>query len=153
MVRRVAHMQKNTVDINFDVLEMAEIQIETSEDSRILTPELRSEVTTHLPVWCRFQRWDLLYSPIVHGASLRTFYRQQAGPNLVVVRDAKGYVFGGFAEEPWHVCPRGYRGLGESFVFTSRPLEDTITYGKSSSSSISFYHANGETDESVLFWA
>jgi len=38
MVRRVTRMQKNTVDINFDVIERAEIQVQTSEDSRILTP-------------------------------------------------------------------------------------------------------------------
>jgi len=152
MVRRVTRMQKNTVDINFDVLERAEINVQTSEDSRIMTPELRSEVTTHLPVWCRFRPWDLLYSPHVHGTSMQTFFRHQAGPNLVVLRDAKGHIFGGFSEEPWRIAPRGYRGTGESFVFTSRPLKDTRARGPSISSSIGFYHATGEPD-SVLFWA
>merc|ERR1712113_767576 len=119
---------------------MAEVQVEASEESRILTAEERSEIMTHLPVWCRFRRWDLLYSPMLHGLSLQTFYRNQAGPNLIVVRDAKGHIFGGFCEEPWHICPRGYRGKGESFVFTARLLEDSTPTGVCISSSMSFYH-------------
>merc|ERR1719215_2177201 len=156
MIRRVTRMQKHTIDIAFDVLDMAAINVETSEESRILTPELRSEVTAHLPVWCRFRTWDLLYSPHVHGTSLQTFYRQQAGPNLVVVQDTKGHVFGGFTEEAWYICPRGHRSSGDCFVFTSRPLEDTTANGQSdsTSSSIGFYHTSGQgQQDSVLFWA
>merc|ERR1711865_548482 len=54
--------------------------------------------------------------------------------------------------ESWHICPRGYRGIGESFVFTSRPLEDTASSHQNYSSSMGFYHATGAPD-SVLFWA
>ena len=55
------------------------------------------------------------------------------------------------AQEPWHICPRGSRAMGESFVFTSRPLED-MSSANNVSSSMHFYHASGNPD-SVLFWA
>lgn len=61
--------------------------------SSVLTPKLASELRELLPCYLRFVDWHLGYAPSKHGTSLRTFYRQQAGPNLFVVRDAHGGLF------------------------------------------------------------
>lgn len=152
MVRRVTHMHQNTLDISFDVPEHTQIEVNASEESSILTPELRSEISNHLPAQCRFWRWDLIYSPTLHGKSLQTFYRQQVGPNLLVVRDTRGHVFGGFSEDPWNTCRHGQQVLGEAFLFKLRPLEEFLGKSHSISSSMSFYHARSKQDP-LLSWA
>jgi hypothetical protein len=83
----------------------------------VLTPSLASELRELLPCYLRFTEWHLGYAPKAHGTSLRTFYRQQAGPNLLIVRDADGEIFGGFAPEPWQQRSGAY-GTGEAFVFS-----------------------------------
>lgn len=50
----------------------------------------------------------------------KRFYRTQVGPNLIVVRDAHGGVFGGFVTEPWRPHHGSYGSLGESFLFSLR---------------------------------
>jgi len=85
-----------------------------------LSPELAAQVRDLLPVYLRFMDWHLAYSPKVHGTSMNTFYRQQAGPNVLVIRDAHGGLFGGFAPDPW--CPQaGAYGSGQAFVFAVQP--------------------------------
>lgn len=91
-----------------------------------LTPELASEIRELLPVTLRFLDWELIYCPSVHGTSLQTFYRQQVGPNILVVRDAHGGLFGGFAAEPWRPETGAYGFRGEAFVFVSRQLTNPI---------------------------
>lgn len=86
----------------------------------MLTPRQASNIRELLPAHLRFEQWHLAYSPKVHGTSLNTFYRQQAGPNILVVRDAHGGLFGGFASEPWRPQAGAYGHSGESFVFAAR---------------------------------
>lgn len=85
-----------------------------------LTPRQASEIRELLPAHLRFVQWRLAYSPKVHGVSLSTFYRGQAGPNVVVVRDAHGGLFGGFASEPWRPQAGAYGHSGMAFVFQAR---------------------------------
>eukprot|EP00445_Apocalathium_hangoei_P017528 CAMPEP_0203901240 /NCGR_PEP_ID=MMETSP0359-20131031/43436_1 /ASSEMBLY_ACC=CAM_ASM_000338 /TAXON_ID=268821 /ORGANISM="Scrippsiella Hangoei, Strain SHTV-5" /LENGTH=430 /DNA_ID=CAMNT_0050824873 /DNA_START=35 /DNA_END=1327 /DNA_ORIENTATION=+ len=89
----------------------------------ILTPALASELRELLPCHLRYVDWELGYSPSVHGTSMSTFYRCQAGPNLVVVRDTQGGLFGGFATQPWRPTAGAY-GAGEAFVFIARPMPE-----------------------------
>eukprot|EP00927_Polykrikos_kofoidii_P034657 TRINITY_DN29360_c0_g1_i2.p1 TRINITY_DN29360_c0_g1~~TRINITY_DN29360_c0_g1_i2.p1 ORF type:complete len:379 (-),score=46.86 TRINITY_DN29360_c0_g1_i2:6-1142(-) len=87
----------------------------------ILTPGLASSLMEHMPSTCRLAaEWRLTYSPVVHGTSLKTFYRaQQGGPNVIIIREANGRVFGGFITESWRP-ERGNYGSAESFVFSVR---------------------------------
>ncbi|CAE8723150.1 unnamed protein product, partial [Polarella glacialis] len=67
----------------------------------VLSLDLAAELRDLLPSYLKCLDWQLAYSPKVHGTSMNTFYRQQDGPNILVVRDAHGGLFGGFATEPW----------------------------------------------------
>lgn len=84
----------------------------------VLTPELVAELRELLPCYLRFADWELAYSPSVHGTSLSTFYRQQAGPNIIVIKDSSGGLFGAFVTAPWRPTAGSYGGP-ESFVFSA----------------------------------
>lgn len=90
------------------------------KDSAVLTPALVSDISLHFPPWAQNLGWQLAYSPRVHGVSIQDFYRRQVGPNVIIMRDADGFIFGGFASEGWRLEPYGYGSL-ESFVFAIRP--------------------------------
>jgi hypothetical protein len=81
---------------------------------------LASEIRELLPTHLLCADWHLAYSPRVHSASIQTFYRNQIGPNLIVVRDAHGGVFGGFVTQPWRPERNAYGEVGESFLFASK---------------------------------
>jgi len=90
---------------------------------RILLTEARLlALRQHLPVITRLATsWRLVYTPRVHGVSLRTFYRQcQAWPGetLVLMEDAEGAVFGGFASHTWRASRNPHYGVPECFVFS-----------------------------------
>lgn len=68
----------------------------------ILTAEIVESISPNLPFEFRnAQRWYLAYSTRRHGTSTSTFYNHQRGPNVLLVEDSKGGVFGGFSQEPW----------------------------------------------------
>lgn len=94
----------------------------TAANGSPLSPALASQIRELLPVYLRFQEWQLVYTPRVHGTSLQTFYRKQAGPNVLVVQDAHGGLFGGFATESWRPQAGAY-GTAEAFVFAARNQE------------------------------
>jgi hypothetical protein len=56
-----------------------------------------------LPPLAMIGRWTMLFSTAQHGHSLRTLYHLagQARPTILVVKDARGNVFGGFVSAPW----------------------------------------------------
>ena len=87
----------------------------------LLDPAQLAELHESLPGWCQAQDLQLAYSTRVHGCSLNTFYRNAAaiGPNVLLVQDATGVVFGGFSSIAW-APDRLYQGTGETFVFTCR---------------------------------
>ena len=90
--------------------------------SAILAPDQLAALAAELPRAVRGyggRRWSLLFSLRRNGASLETLLNRAAGrrDTLLVVRDARGAVFGGFAPEPWQRV-RGYFGSGDSWVFT-----------------------------------
>lgn len=85
----------------------------------LLSTAQAMELHQCLPLHLQFVSWRMVFSTAGHGASLRTLYRSQVGPNIVVVRDSKGKVFGGFACEAWRSQTTAY-GAEESFVFTVR---------------------------------
>lgn len=166
VLRRVKQMQQSTVDIIFDGLETEENALLQTE-SRILFPTLQAEIKAHLPAWCRFRRWTLAYSPHVHGTSLQTFYRSQAGrgANVLLVREPSGNIFGCFSTEPWQHCTSGFHGSGECFVFTTATVaaspKDKARSSPTSAGATAANQTSGEevchvfhTDEhgEVLMW-
>mmetsp|Transcript_53466 Transcript_53466/g.153414 ORF Transcript_53466/g.153414 Transcript_53466/m.153414 type:complete len:368 (+) Transcript_53466:168-1271(+) len=92
----------------------------------LLTEARLVELRPNLPVASRFSScWKLIYSPSVHGVSLRTFYRQCQsfpGETLLLVEDTNGVVFGCFASQTWCVAGRQLHcGSVECFVFSFGP--------------------------------
>ena len=90
--------------------------------SSILAPDQLAALAAELPRAVRGyggRRWSLLFSLKRNGASLETLLRraEHRRDTLLVVRDARGAVFGGFTPEPWQRV-RGYFGSGDSWVFT-----------------------------------
>ena len=107
----------------------------------ILEGELRVQLTAQLPPALALRDWHLRYSTECHGCSLRTMYQRcahAAAPTILVVLDAQGARFGGFATERWAPGAR-YCGTGESFLFRVEPPMPT---GRTSSQ-ISFYPWSG----------
>ncbi len=101
----------------------------------------------HLPPRYKFKDWQLLYSTMEHGISLRTFYARVGyhKPTVIVVEDSLKYVchkfdlftssifyvhvlmsvarkqvFGAFVTGEWSASGK-YNGTGESFLFTIAP--------------------------------
>jgi hypothetical protein len=66
--------------------------------SQLMTDKMIAQVHLSLPNVFQHRTWDLLYSTYSHGRSLKTFYlkNEKAGPNILIVKDAGGYVFGGY---------------------------------------------------------
>eukprot|EP00927_Polykrikos_kofoidii_P066951 TRINITY_DN62505_c0_g1_i1.p1 TRINITY_DN62505_c0_g1~~TRINITY_DN62505_c0_g1_i1.p1 ORF type:complete len:475 (+),score=81.81 TRINITY_DN62505_c0_g1_i1:47-1426(+) len=89
-----------------------------------LTPSVASQIRDMLPPYLQYADWRLVYSPQVHGTSFQTFFRRQAGPNVLVVRDAHGGLFGGFATEPWRPEVGAYGGTCEAFVWEAKVEND-----------------------------
>ncbi|XP_049879997.1 MTOR-associated protein MEAK7 isoform X2 [Pectinophora gossypiella] len=67
-------------------------------------------------------KWRFLFSSHIHGESFSTMAGriQDVGPSLVIIEDNAGYIFGGYASQPWTLSPNFY-GTDESFLFTLAP--------------------------------
>ena len=97
--------------------------------SQLLTDKMISQIYTSLPNVFQHRAWDLIYSTYAHGRNLKTFYlkNEKAGPNILIVKDSGGYVFGGYFSNSWRFDTRSY-GTGECFVFTFRDTERMKIY-------------------------
>lgn len=88
--------------------------------SNIMQAEQALALEKALPEAHQGYAWRLLYSLAENGASLTTLLlkSRKIQPTLLVVRDTRGCVFGGFASVAW--CDKGesYYGDGECFVFS-----------------------------------
>lgn len=91
----------------------------------LLSKELALELQGVFPWQQRYKEWELAFSPVEHGSSMNTFFRQQQGASLTVVRDQEGNVFGGFAQEAWRPQHLGF-GVPESFVFFLRKGDSSL---------------------------
>uniref|UniRef100_A0A803TL61 MTOR-associated protein MEAK7 n=1 Tax=Anolis carolinensis TaxID=28377 RepID=A0A803TL61_ANOCA len=75
------------------------------------------------------REWRLLFSSQLHGESFSQLcgHIVHKGPCLLVLRDAHGYVFGGFASCSWEVKPQ-FQGNNECFLFSVSPTLGVFTY-------------------------
>ncbi|XP_070763196.1 MTOR-associated protein MEAK7 [Enoplosus armatus] len=66
--------------------------------------------------------WRLVFSTRLHGESFTRMVAGLAkrGPTLLLIKDAKGHVFGGFASHAWEVKPQ-FQGDSRCFLFTVFP--------------------------------
>ncbi|XP_048402522.2 MTOR-associated protein MEAK7 isoform X2 [Stegostoma tigrinum] len=67
-------------------------------------------------------KWQLLFSSHFHGSSFTRFCSRilHKGPTLLVVKDADGYIFGGYASHSWDARPQ-FQGDSKCFLFTLCP--------------------------------
>ena len=79
--------------------------------SSLLTKATLLVLNSYFPVELRGQLYPL-FSSLHHGESYSTLCKALVGrgPTLLVVRDQKGYVFGGFAADSWQFGPQ-FTGL------------------------------------------
>jgi hypothetical protein len=100
---------------------------ECKVEAPILTPQLAAKHAPTLPNAVAFMDMQLLYSTAVHGARLQTMYERvrNSGPNVLVLRDSEGHVFGCYANEQWRLSQL-YFGNGDVYVFTLLP--ETAAY-------------------------
>ncbi|XP_071767372.1 MTOR-associated protein MEAK7 [Centroberyx gerrardi] len=66
--------------------------------------------------------WKLVFSTRLHGESFTRMVGGLAkrGPTLLLIKDTKGHVFGGFASHAWEVKPQ-FQGDARCFLFTVFP--------------------------------
>lgn len=66
--------------------------------------------------------WRLVFSTQLHGESFTRMISglTKRGPTVLLIRDTKGHVFGGFASQGWDVKPQ-FQGDSSCFLFTVNP--------------------------------
>jgi hypothetical protein len=101
-----------------------------SDESALLSDDIRCSIHPALPTLAKGRRWVLLYSTEKHGMSLLTLYRHSnimTGPLLLVAGDKEGAVFGGLITAPLVPSPKKkYQGTSDSFVFSDATGQSTI---------------------------
>eukprot|EP00891_Asterochloris_glomerata_P001842 jgi/Astpho2/1842/Aster-x1044 len=89
--------------------------------SLLLQPEWAWMLAAKLPAQ-QSAVWELLFNSDLNGKSFNTFLGRAMGrgPTLLLVRDAQGQVFGGYASQAWQKQGKFYGDLA-SFIFTLMP--------------------------------
>ncbi|XP_033943300.1 MTOR-associated protein MEAK7 [Pseudochaenichthys georgianus] len=66
--------------------------------------------------------WRLVFSTQLHGESFSRMVTglTKCGPTLLLIRDTKGHIFGGFASHAWELRPK-FQGDSRCFLFTVFP--------------------------------
>ncbi|KAJ3613549.1 hypothetical protein NHX12_019796 [Muraenolepis orangiensis] len=93
------------------------------EASCLLEASHVRELCTELPPRTIGHAWQLTYSTSRHGFSLKSLYRKLGAtdsPVLIVIKDARGQVFGSFLSHPLRPSETFY-GTGETFLFMLHP--------------------------------
>ncbi|XP_047212653.1 nuclear receptor coactivator 7 isoform X1 [Girardinichthys multiradiatus] len=94
-----------------------------SHESQLLDEYHLQKLVAHLPPRTQGSPWQLAYSTVIHGSSLKTLYRNLANldsPVLLVIKDMHKKVFGAFCSDPFRVSKYCY-GTGETFLFSFNP--------------------------------
>ncbi|XP_029452392.1 nuclear receptor coactivator 7-like isoform X2 [Rhinatrema bivittatum] len=81
------------------------------------------KLAQRLPARVQGYPWQLAYSTMEHGTSLKTLYRNLTSldsPVLLVVKDMDNQVFGAYATHPFKLSDH-YYGTGETFLYTFSP--------------------------------
>ncbi|KAL5712027.1 hypothetical protein ACHQM5_014237 [Ranunculus cassubicifolius] len=93
------------------------------DKSVFVSPDLYEFLQSSLPNIVKGCQWELLYSTLRDGTSLRTLLRKSIdlpGVCLLIVGDMQGAIFGGLLECPLRpTAKRKYQGTNQTFVFTT----------------------------------
>ncbi|XP_065139543.1 MTOR-associated protein MEAK7 [Paramisgurnus dabryanus] len=73
--------------------------------------------------------WRLLFSTNIHGESFTRLVGncKGRGPTVLLMKDTKGHIFGGFASQSWEVKPQ-FQGDSRCFLFSVFPFMRVFTY-------------------------
>jgi len=114
---------------NLKHLEAYKLKLSKKRMSEILTEEKLILLGSKVSPLMRMREWDVIFGTSKDGISFRTFFfnTQKFNPTIILVKDTKGIVFGGFASERWHPNNRFY-GTGESFLFTFKTKGNISIY-------------------------
>lgn len=69
------------------------------------------------------EEWKLLYHSSHHGLSFSTFLgciSNDQGPTLLIIKDTEGYIYGGYASQPWEKHSDFYGDM-KCFLFQLHP--------------------------------
>ncbi|XP_042294674.1 MTOR-associated protein MEAK7 [Sceloporus undulatus] len=85
-------------------------------------------INSHLPSELQHE-WKLLFASRLHGESFTQLcgHIVNKGPCILVLRDADGYIFGGFSSCSWEVKPQ-FQGNNACFLFSISPALGVFTY-------------------------
>ncbi|KAG9455016.1 hypothetical protein H6P81_007920 [Aristolochia fimbriata] len=71
----------------------------------------------------QLEAWKLLYHSSINGLSFNTFFGSitaEDGPTILLIKDKEGYVYGGYASQPWDRRSDFYGDM-KSFLFQLYP--------------------------------
>lgn len=98
----------------------------TTDISTILNKEKFHDLVNALPSVLRLCHWHLIYATMTHGTCFEVLFRLAGDydyPNLLVIKDWKGNVFGAYFNEGWKRKKLFY-GAGETFLYTFKTGDD-----------------------------
>lgn len=98
----------------------------TKDQSTILSQVQFHSLIESLPPVLRICNWHLIYATMKHGSCFEVLFRligEYDYPNILVIRDWDGNVFGAYFNEGWKRRKLFY-GAGETFLFTFKTTEE-----------------------------
>lgn len=102
----------------------------SKEKSTILNPDQFHKLIFALPPVLKLCNWNLVYANMTHGTCFEVLFRLVGDfdyPNLLVIKDWKGNVFGAYFNEGWKRKKLFY-GAGETFLYTFKNTNDLTVY-------------------------
>lgn len=107
-----------------------------------------STLADTLSKWLNSDNFELLYRGTVDSFGSNDFHKlcDDHGNTLVLVKNIKGHIFGGFASVPW-TSNNGYKQAPGSFLFTLTNMhgtEPTMFHLKDEYDKNAVYHNNGQ---------
>ncbi|KMT06682.1 hypothetical protein BVRB_7g158460 [Beta vulgaris subsp. vulgaris] len=94
-----------------------------SYDSNLILREEYAWLIGGLLTQLELVEWKLLYHSSYHGQSFNTFLGNVSvdeGPTLLIIKDTDGYIYGGYASQPWQKHSDFYGDL-KCFLFQLHP--------------------------------
>ncbi|KAJ8449229.1 hypothetical protein Cgig2_021693 [Carnegiea gigantea] len=92
-------------------------------DSKIILTEEYAWLIGGLLTQAELEEWKLLYHSSYHGLSFSTFLgniSSDQGPTLLLIKDTEGYIYGGYASQPWDKHSDFYGDM-KCFLFQLHP--------------------------------
>lgn len=96
---------------------------ETYDSNLIILREEYAWLIGGLLTQPELEEWKLLYHSSYHGQSFNTFLgniSNDEGPTLLIIKDTEGYIYGGYASQPWQKHSDFYGDL-KCFLFQLHP--------------------------------